>query len=211
MAERGTSASQQCLHKPLFNSPLLVPQVEDRLKRWKNNRIHHTDNQEQLEWAAEVVQYVHTMWHETHPRKSSKFASTFRPLSREVPLYGPRFVPPTYLNQQKHSSTPEIRPEVTYLKPITIVHPFYFPGLSQCPKCRGSDMYWDRWMTSRYRDVHGVASDELAIGFQLRCETCEKVGEKNKKKRGAGLQYCWSTTSAEFWEDYQDFEVSCKS
>ena len=174
---------------------------------WKSHNIHQSWTEEQLKWTAEVTQYVQMMWNNTRQQAKSSniFKSGYRPLSCETPLYGPRFVPPTYLDAQKRSNSPEINPETMYLKPITVIHPFYFPGLATCPRCRGYDIKWEGWTTSGSRDVHGVAFDELAIGFQLRCNVCEKLGKQTSKKRD--IQYCWSTTSTEFWSGFQDFEI----
>ncbi|KAL6300463.1 hypothetical protein BKA93DRAFT_819423 [Sparassis latifolia] len=114
--------------------------VEKRWKSWK--RKHETQSQVtgQLEWEAHVVEYV--------------------------PLLGPQFLPPSYEQYKKCNSMPNIVPEIAYLKPVNVIHPFYFPELARCPQCNSDDVKWTGWTTTGHR--------ETALGFQLRCQECAK-------------------------------------
>lgn len=95
-------------------------------------------------------------------------------------------------------------PDTMYLKPLTIIHPAYFSELAKCPLCSSVDIKWHSWVATGYRDVHGVNRDELALGYQLRCKTCEGSRGEGKKDR---VQVCYATTSAEFWEGYKEWEI----
>ena len=133
----------------------------------------------------------------------------FKPLGLNVPIYGPLCQPPTYRDEQKRSSSVSIKPQTLYIKPLYVVHPFYFPELAKCPQCGTHETTWEGWTTSGPRNVHGLWSDALAIGYQLRCTRCEKqseIGEDGKRT----LQYCWSTTSREYWIKYQHYEIPGK-
>lgn len=92
-----------------------------------------------------------------------------------------------------------------YLKPLTIIHPVYFPELSKCPKCDSTDVKWHSWVATGYREVHGVNRDELALGYQLRCKTCERCRKGGRKKQDT--QVCYATTATEFWESYEEWNI----
>lgn len=70
---------------------------------------------------------------------------------------------------------PVIEPESAYLKPLNVVHPFYYPRLARCPQCE-SNSVWEGWTTTGSRDVHGVSEEEAALGFQSPCKDCEASG-----------------------------------
>ena len=147
-------------------------QVQQTLTRWANGRksknaSEHPDSQAQLEWAAEVVQYVdHVNSLTTICRGAKKSAPQLRP---EVLVFGPLFIPPSYLHVSKRSIVPDIGPETGYLKPLHIVNPFFYPGLVVCPHCDSEDIGWEGWTSTGPCEVHGLFRDETALGVQLEC------------------------------------------
>lgn len=161
----------------------------------------------QLEWASAVVEYVNYVFKATTPRGSSKKGIPPLPLRPEVPFLGPRFFPPSYISLQKRSPTPTIEPESAYLKPLTIIHPFYYPELAKCPQCEAGPekLSWQGWTTGGYREVHGVSREEIALGYQLECKACEtRFGGRNAAEKG---NYCIATTNAKFWESKEHWEI----
>ena len=89
-------------------------------------------------WTSHVQEYVQYMWHRTTV-KGNKGGKSPPILGLQIPLMGPRFEPPTYLHMSKRDPTPDIVPEIAYLKPVTVVHPFYFPEVLTCPRCTSDD------------------------------------------------------------------------
>lgn len=173
------------------------------MKRWTDNRPHQSKNIAQLTWAAHVVEYVNHIFKATRVHGLSK-SKELPPLSIETPLYGPRFMPPTYFDYTKRSGTPEITPDVMYLKALTVIHPVYFPEIAKCPLCDSDNIKWHSWVATGYREVHGVSKDELALGYQIRCKSCEQSRAGGEK---AKTQVCYATTSAEFWERYKEWNI----
>lgn len=95
-------------------------------------------------------------------------------LDKKIPILGPRFVPPTQDHaQRRRGEAINVNVEDYYLKPLTVVHPFYFQDIAKCPKCSAADVTWDSWTTYGHREVHGVKNEETALGYQLRCKSCE--------------------------------------
>lgn len=119
-----------------------------------------------------------------------------KPLPLEIPIHGPRFVSPTYLSLQKRKSTFNVEPQTSYIRPLTIIHPYYFPKLGQCPHCDSDDLTSEGWNSYGYRDVHGISYEETALGVQLSCKACQKCGTESKEK----VPYRFSTTNVIFWE-----------
>lgn len=157
-----------------------------------------------------MLQYVKYLKTVTAAHGLSK-NTTPRILKAEVPILGPLFIPPTYNHLQQRNTTPEIEPETAYLKPITIIHPFYFPGLAVCPQCGGKDVRWDEWTSTGPRDVHGVRREEMALGVQLRCnEECARRFKGNDApEKGKGV-YCFATTNILFWEKREHWQIPRK-
>ncbi|GBE82885.1 hypothetical protein SCP_0412720 [Sparassis crispa] len=181
--------------------------VERQCEAWKRARVSQSQYAEQLEWEAHVVEYVNFVHERIKAHGNAKLA-TERSLRRDLPLYGPRFVPPTYLDIAKRSATPEIMPETTYLKPVTIVHPFYFPEITQCPQCDSGDVKWIQWAATGHREVHGLFREETAIGYQLRCKECEKrTAERSGTNEDSDGAYCFTTTSHLFWQRRDHWEI----
>lgn len=189
----------------------------------------------QLDWESEVVEYVTFIWEKTRARKKGTAPAKLNP---EAPLLGPRFIPPEYLHLQKRPGTSfDLSPETQYLKPVNIVHPFYYPGLACCPQCQSrTDVNWDGWTGTGARELHGILQDEVALGLQLRCNKCrggntssaagdgrldsEKVDDRGKGKdapsqRAAQIKktpssgYCCATTSAAYWKTWEHWNIPC--
>lgn len=175
--------------------------VHSRVETWKKNRgENQLCHEEQLEWEAHIIQYVNFIYGITKVHGNAK-EKTPTSLSSQIPLYGPRFVPPTYLNLSKRDSTPVISPTTLYLKPVNIIHPLYFDGLAVCPQCSSSEVMWDGWTTSGHRELHGIQEEETAIGLQLKCKECEKKYSKAKGNTRDGdenRRFCFPTTNPMF-------------
>ena len=176
----------------------------------------------QYEWEAEVVEYINYVSDKTRIRSAKALARPY--LDGKVPVLGPHFVPPSYLHARKRSqSEPVVNPEILYLKPLHVIHPFYYPELARCPRCNCADgIQWDGWTGMGPRDVHGLMLDEAAIGTQLRCENCKKdptskKGLESKHERGdsddrcnpkTNLKgHCFATTNPDFWYSWSHWSI----
>lgn len=156
---------------------------------------------------ASIMEYVNYVDNTTSVRAGSKGAKD--PLRKEVPLLGPRFVPPSYSDLQRRDPFWNIEPASAYLKPVHVVHPFYYPGLlNHCPQCNSEDTSWQQWTTSGPRHVHGLRRDEMVIGIQLQCKQCEvKYSGKNAPEKGS---YCFATTNHIFWKNSEHWKIPRK-
>ncbi len=176
-------------------------QIKKRVNSWKDSRESQSLHLPQLEFVAHICEYVSFLAKLARPPPKSGVASV--PLNLDVPFLGPHFIPPSFVHTQRRQATPEITPDPTYLKPVNIVHPIYYPGiLERCPNCRiagvKSDISWNGWNPTGPREVHGLMQEETAIGVQLRCKSCkrkysagneevkEKKDLKGKKDANAG-------------------------
>lgn len=176
---------------------------------WKKNRTGQVDSDEQLTWIANVVLYVDYVHKATSARSGSKKAMLPLLLEKEVLLLGPRFEPPSYVHLRKRNATPGITPKITYLRPLNIVHPFYYPSLAKCPQCDSVDISWQGWTAAGHRDVHGLRREETALGFQLQCNPCKnRFGGRNAAEEGT---YCFATTNLKFWERKEHWEIPRES
>ncbi|KAJ3835476.1 hypothetical protein F5878DRAFT_509789, partial [Lentinula raphanica] len=102
-----------------------------------------------------------------------------------VPIWGPRFLPPSLNNIMKRDpSGASVTPEQLYLKPVNVVHPFYYPTFKKCPRCDSENIKWEGWTGSGSREIHGIACEETAIGMQLRCSNCKNKEGENGKPQG---------------------------
>ncbi|KIJ13163.1 hypothetical protein PAXINDRAFT_14062 [Paxillus involutus ATCC 200175] len=141
--------------------------VKARVTAWKNLPSQKKSPRPicQLEWEAEVVEYVTLLSKKVRPCKKGDAPSK---LSLNVPILGPHFVPPSYMHVNKRPGVVNITPEIQYLKPINILHPFYYPELACCPQCQSrTKVTWEGWTATGARDVHGVTCEEVALGLQL--------------------------------------------
>ena len=150
-------------------------QVKGRVEKWKNLPSNKVCERPlfQLEWEAEVVEYVTLLWNAIRCRSPRSTAT--KSLSYDIPIIGPRFVPPSYLHSQLRPGSVNVKPETRYLKPINIIHPMYYPELASCPQCGSHDrVTWEGWTTTGARELYGVAQEETALGLQMRCENCKQ-------------------------------------
>ena len=177
-------------------------------------------SEEQMIWEAHVVQYVTYIHLETCLHGNAKVGvKPPRTLDKGIPLYGPRFVPPSYLHQRKKSLRGDIRPETAYLKPLNVVHPFYYKGLQVCPRCGATDnTYWNSWTGTGHREVHGLQREECAIGYQLRCRLCSGDDGRSDDESPMSLekvrvneddQHCFATTSSAYWKKWDYVDIPC--
>lgn len=120
-------------------------------------------------------------------------------LKMQIPILGPRFLPPSYLHVHRRSVSPTIEPSIAYLKPLNVVHPLYFPEITACPNCDGKNVKWDSWNATGHREVQGISREETAIGYQLRCDDCKKLNGNN--------QSSFAATSFNFWKHKEHWEI----
>ncbi|KAG2129219.1 uncharacterized protein EDB93DRAFT_1069119, partial [Suillus bovinus] len=130
-------------------------------------------------------------------------------LDHKVPILGPHFMPPSYLHARKRNqSEPAVNPEILYLKPCRIIHPFYYPKLARCPRCDCSDsIQWDGWTGTGPRDIHGLMLDEAAIGTQLQCENCRSDLMSKKGPQSEPEWHCFATTNPDFWRRWSHWSI----
>jgi hypothetical protein len=83
----------------------------------------------QLKWEAAVVQYVNFVWEKTQLSCSTEPDAMTPQLSDSIPLLGPCFMPPAYLHASKRPGAMHTDPGPMYLRPLNIIHPFYYPNL----------------------------------------------------------------------------------
>ncbi len=174
--------------------------MKNRVNGWKKFRKSHTSSDAQLAWESNVVEYVNYLYRQTKVHGNSKDTQP-KPLSKDIPLLGPRFIPPSYLHIQRRHAAPVIEPESAYLKPLNVVHPFYYPRLACCPQCKSNTVLWEGWTTAGSRDVHGISEEEMALGFQLRCKDCKASGTTK------GHKFCVATSNLVFWVNWEHWEI----
>ncbi|THH19481.1 hypothetical protein EW146_g1687 [Bondarzewia mesenterica] len=160
----------------------------------------------QLEWEAHVVEYVSYIYDATKVHANAKKGTIPPTLVNDIPIYGPRFLPPDYLHLQKRQSVPLIEPVTAYLKPLHIIHPFYYGNLARCPQCHSEDVRWDGWTATGHRELHGIRREEGALGYQLRCKPCEEKHGKHTRGGEKG-HFCFATTNSTFWEKWEYWEM----
>ncbi|KAF9078661.1 hypothetical protein BDP27DRAFT_1412611 [Rhodocollybia butyracea] len=189
--------------------------VEKRAQQWEKNRSKSSQsvNTDQLLWDAHIVEYVNYM----HEKRKVKGAGSPKILRPEIPLYGPRFMPPTPFHSTIRQISPQIEPKIFYIKPLNIVHPFYYSELRRCPRNSHHKPTWKGWTGAGPREVHGMFREERALGFQLRCPDCASgAGSKSENKaeeesdeilEEETVRVCTSTTNAIFWEKWQHYEI----
>jgi hypothetical protein len=169
---------------------------------WKKKRVAEHNSDGQLQWEANVVQYVNFLWDCARVNRSGGKETNMTYLPKDIPLLGPCFIPPTYSQlERRQYGAANISPDLSYIKPINVIHPFYYPALTVCPKCQSKDVAWEGWTSTGSREVHGLQREETAIGYQLRCRSCEY--EENGKQKG----YCFATTNPTFWQNWQRWQI----
>ncbi|KAJ3738128.1 hypothetical protein EV360DRAFT_58401, partial [Lentinula raphanica] len=159
----------------------------------------------QLKFEANVVIYVNYLSAALTTRKLNAPAPR---LQDSVPIYGPRFLPPSLnCTLKRDPSGASVQPTVLYLKPVNVVHPFYYPTiLRKCPQCQSDNIKWEGWTGNGSRNVHGVSCEETAIGMQLRCNSCKDQVDENGKPR----VYCIGSTNSNFWDKMEHWEIPRK-
>ncbi len=174
----------------------------------------HRDSQSKylllLLWIAEITEYLVATANAMRSPQGSEFSVALDP---RWPIFDPYFEPPTYLQQALREVDPQIEPDLTYLKGCHAVHWIFYEELRRCPKCHGKRLERNGWNPSGPREVHGLRREEMAIGIQLRCLDCaEKYGKQGRgSKDDPERRYCWTTTSAEFWENFEHWELPGQS
>ncbi|TFY76247.1 hypothetical protein EWM64_g7763 [Hericium alpestre] len=185
--------------------------VDQRVKSWLKHRTTAKSSRPQaraqFEWDANVVKYV------DHINKLTKAGPSGSFLPNGLPLYGPRFVPPTYRDLTRRQKAPKIDPELTYLKPLHVIHPFYFPEVdSACPVCGSTNYGWEGWNTKGHRDVHGIDKEEYVIGVQFRCDgacqnehvrVCAENKTRSKEEKVPEPNFNFATTNPVFWQNWE--------
>ncbi|KAF7294249.1 hypothetical protein HMN09_01153400 [Mycena chlorophos] len=143
----------------------------------------------QFIFEAHVAQYVMAVWKATHIHGNSK-STTPKTLPKDVPIYGPRFLPSTLLDVSKRNPTC-VEPETLYIRPLNV----------RSRGTSGSDL--------ERGDVHGLFYEERALGYQLRCSECETKykGKKVLGRDGEKLGYCFATTNAKAWAGINHWEI----
>jgi hypothetical protein len=111
------------------------------------------------------VEYVNFLWSKTKLPSSARKETTQAYLPKDIPIMGPRFIPLSYSLLERRQYGTNLGPETTYIKPINIVHPFFYPALAKCPQCNSEDTAWEGWTGTGSRDVHGLVCEEMALGF----------------------------------------------
>ncbi|KIJ91335.1 hypothetical protein K443DRAFT_126266 [Laccaria amethystina LaAM-08-1] len=146
--------------------------VRQHLKNWERNRKNQSNVKAQLGWEAEVVKYVSVI-HKLTTVHGNKKGAAPPSLKKDIPILGPHFLPPGYIHAQKRDM-PQITPNISCIRAITVVHLFYFPTINACcPLCSSGDTLLEGWTTKGPCDVHGLHWDEHAIGVQIICKQCQ--------------------------------------
>ena len=174
------------------------------------NRRDQSRNEQQLKWEAEVVEYVTYVYNITKVHGNAKQGTLPSKLPDDIPLLGPRFLPPSYTHNLKRNPNARITPETAFLRPLNVIHPLYYNTIARCPQCDSPDkVRWDSWNNTGHRELHGVRIEENAIGYQLRCKACED--KPTDLETGAKLPHCFATTSPVFWKRWEHWEIPSKS
>ncbi|KAJ7165980.1 hypothetical protein C8R46DRAFT_1219750 [Mycena filopes] len=185
--------------------------VAKRLATWLNSRGNDSQLKIQLEWEANIVEYVDFIHKETSLHGNKKNSTGPPTLRLGIPVLGPRFIPPS-LHAAKKRDPFTAEPSLLYIRPLNIIHPFYY-DISTCPQCDSTETKWDSWTGAGSRDVHGVRCEEKALGFQLRCAPCKAkygangthVGARNAD--GDKLGSSFATTNPIFWERVEHWKI----
>ncbi|PIL31911.1 hypothetical protein GSI_06615 [Ganoderma sinense ZZ0214-1] len=186
---------------------------KDNAKRradgWGKHREHQSKHMQLLRWIAKYAEYLTAT---TNAMQASLMSDDSVALDPRWPIIGPEAEPPTYLHEFFREVTPNIEPETTYLKSCYAVHWIFHDVLRCCPKCKSKRLESSGWNQSGPREVHGLFREGMAISVQLRCLAC---AAKHAKSGRAGRssesseegRYCWTTTSVEFWENFEHWEL----
>ncbi|KAJ3523711.1 hypothetical protein NM688_g8682 [Phlebia brevispora] len=181
--------------------------------RVKGNKDETEDDSsyQQLKFIAEVMEYVNYVARLTTTKDKSG-----KPLDEAVPCLGPYFLPHnSYFEGRKRERSPKVTPMASYLKPVYVISPWYYGDcLLHCPnvkpgtlKTEAHEVAWDGWTPTGHREVHGLWREETAIGYQLRCKTCQRMSQEAESAGKPKIQYCFATTSSQFWWLYEHWQI----
>ncbi|KAJ7157998.1 hypothetical protein C8R43DRAFT_1180381 [Mycena crocata] len=186
--------------------------VEKRVDKGLSGRTETPLLRLQLEWEAHIMEYVLFINKQTTVNGNNKTSTGPPPLAKGIPILGPRFIPPGFLDVSKRGGT-NITPLNLYLCPLNIIHPFYYPSIACCPQCASKDIAWKGWTGEGARKVHGIRIEERALGYQLRCNDCEKKYGKGGTDIGASnadgekLGCSFATTNSVFWDRWEHWKI----
>jgi hypothetical protein len=84
------------------NNPTLArsSQMKKRKDEWMKHRSAQPEREQQLEWDANIVEYVQYVHKKTSIHAGTQNGTAPPSLGKEVPILSPRFLPPTYLHLQ---------------------------------------------------------------------------------------------------------------
>lgn len=188
--------------------------IERRARNWSiiREKERQSTYQPQLDFVSGTCEFTAFLANQIRNTKGEKGAK--KKLDPRIPAYGSKFYPPTYVSEKLRKVTPNVTPDLSYLKPVTVLHPALIEELNFCPRCNatGSDLSWNGWTTSGPRDVHGISSEEQVIGVQMRCNRCKVArGKGDTDDNDEDPSYCWGTASSQFWENKEHWQVPSKS
>ena len=102
-----------------------------------------------------------------------------------------------------------------YIKPVHIVHPFFYPALTNlgCRK-HGTEpnIQWTQWTGKGPRDVHGLMEAEFSIGYQMQCKMCAAGGETDAPDCDSTIKprlHFWAATNRSYWAGLLHWQVPC--
>ena len=191
------------------DSPVTM-QVTAKLPSWMESRTNHQSvDPEQLKFEANIVAYLNELNSYTFYHGNSAHAGEVRPLPTNFPILGPRFVHPSYLEGNlTNPGSAKVDPHVALIMPVNVIHPVYYTrtrkNLRRCPRCgeeNVKNVHWNGWGATGHREVFGVRRPETALGYQLRCRTCQAAGGER------AASHCFATTSPEFWAGWKFWEI----
>ncbi|KAJ7601836.1 hypothetical protein DFH06DRAFT_1351920 [Mycena polygramma] len=167
--------------------------VTERQKTWLGDGQHDPQVKRQLEWESNVVEYVNYLYAATRHHGNSNAAGP-KLLRKGIPIFGPRFVPPTFLETQKRNPT-KVQPSVHYLRPLNIVHPFYYNNIDHCPQCGSKDIKWDSWTGAGSREP---CKGKYGIGG---------TDTRARNQAGEKFGFSFATTNTKFWTNWQHWAI----
>ena len=181
--------------------------MNERVIKWTEARQgHQSPRRDQLQWEANVIEYVNYITASKAAVTTSRSKLGTYQLPPSVPLWGPVFYPPTFDDiakrypatlRDKQTTRLQITPNAAYLRPLTVIHPYYFKSLRRCPRDAAHSVVNDGWQSNGSREVHGLYHEESAIGFQIRCNSCKGQVDED----GRSLTYCFSLVNSEYWSE----------
>ncbi|KAJ7036212.1 hypothetical protein C8F04DRAFT_954042 [Mycena alexandri] len=201
-----------CTRSLLHNFSLIfLKQVDTRLISWQNNRATQSNYKPQLQFEANVAKYDMALHREIRPPTVAKTSTKIpqpKALKPGLPIYGPKFIPPSLKSfvgtRRTILSGPLLRPLTATL--INIIHPVYYPTLGNCPHCGSSDVRWDGWNGTGSREVHGLRREKTALGYQLQHDKCTPDEGTTKPRNRA-----FASTNQLFWENWEHWKIPRRS